>query len=303
MHRILIVDDEPSIKELLKEFLSGEGYTTETASDGIDALDILKSDANFDLIISDINMPRMKGFELLKQVEILYPRIKRVLLTAYSVEDYIHLALEHGISNIITKTTPFNFDELLTIVSKLLSGNILGLDVHLDSGTEISRFQIKDPRLIPEYASAPIKALKMPRLNRNFEMVMVELLNNAVYYGVKDMDPERKETWTDDFLLDDGQVEVFYGSDSQKAAIAVRDNGGKLSKDKIMYWLSRQMLRDETGLPVGLYDIHGRGLFISREYVDRLVVNLIKGKSTEIICLIYHEDIYKGHKPLLINEI
>ncbi len=304
MDNILIVDDESSIKELLSDFLSGLGYQVATASDGVEALEFLDQNwQSVGIVVSDINMPRMKGFELLKIVESRYPSIKRALLTAYSVEDYIDLALEHGISNIITKTTPFNFDEFLSIINKLANGRILGIEEYLAPNTIINRFSVTDPKKIHEYAALPIKSLNTPRLNRNFEMVMVELLNNAVYYGIKDMDPEYKENWKDDFILSKGEVEVAFGCDSEKSAIAVRDNGGKLTKSKVLYWLSRQMLRDNSGLPVGLYDIHGRGLFISREYVDRLIVNLVRGKATEIISMIYHNDIYKGHKPLLINEI
>jgi LytS/YehU family sensor histidine kinase len=162
---------------------------------------------------------------------------------------------------------------------------------------------VLSPKNIHDYALLPILAMKVTRAARNYEMVMVELINNAVYYGIQDMDPEKKEEWSDQFDLPEGAVEVFFGRDSEKCAIAVRDNGGKLTKEKVMHWLSRQIQKDNSGLPLGLLDVHGRGLFISREYVDRLIINIEKNKRTEIITLLYNEDTYKGHKPLLINEI
>jgi CheY-like chemotaxis protein len=303
MDRILIVDDEFSILELLKDFLSGEGFEIQTACDGLEALDLLEKDNRFNMILSDINMPRLKGFELLSRVEKLYPHIRRVLITAYNVEDYITLALKYGISNIITKTTPFNFDEILLLVRNLIQGTIFGISGYLKPGTPIRNIPVISPQKVHDYALEPIREFRISRGSRNLEMVVVELLNNAVYYGARDMDPEKKEDWDERFILNEGEVDIYYGSDDEKCVIAVTDNGGKLSKEKVMYWLGRQMERDNSGLPVGLYDVHGRGLYISREYMDRLIINIEKKKRTEIICILYQKDAYKGHKPLLINEI
>jgi CheY-like chemotaxis protein len=303
MNRILVVDDEVSILDLLKDFLEGEGYEVRTACDGIDALGLLEKDHAFDLVMSDINMPRMKGFEFLARVEKHYPHIRRVLITAYNVEDYMTLALRYGVSNIITKTTPFNFDEILLLIRNLIDRSIFGLDLYLKAGAAIGKIPVLLPQKIHEYALTPLREMAVTRVTRNLEMVVVELLNNAVYYGIKDMDPEKKEEWNEQFTLEPGEVDLYYGKDDEKYAIAVKDNGGKLNKEKVMFWLGRQMERDDSGLPIGLYDIHGRGLYITREYVDRLVVNIERKKRTEIICILYQHEIYKGHKPLLINEI
>lgn len=71
----------------------------------------------------------------------------------------------------------------------------------------------------------------------------------------------------------------------------------------MLYWLNRQNSRDQNGLPVGLYDSHGRGLFIARRYIDRLIINIDKARRTEVIIINYYSDTFKGHKPLYINEI
>ena len=117
---VLIVDDEPEILSLLEEFLrEDEGYTVYTAIHGKDALENILPHHRIDLILSDINMPYMKGFELLNQVRELYPETKRVLITAYNVEDYFELALKYDVGNIFVKTTPFNFEELAMILNTL----------------------------------------------------------------------------------------------------------------------------------------------------------------------------------------
>ncbi len=107
---ILVVDDEPEIRSLIADFLEDdEGYTVLTAEDGVDALENVLPHNTVNLVLSDINMPRMKGFELLNEVRESYPDIKRVLITAYNVEDYFELAMQHDVGNIFVKTTPFNF--------------------------------------------------------------------------------------------------------------------------------------------------------------------------------------------------
>jgi len=66
-------------------------------------------------------MPGMKGFDRLNIVRERYPSVKRMLITAYNVEDYLELALKHDIGNIFAKTAPFNFQEISTTIRNLLS--------------------------------------------------------------------------------------------------------------------------------------------------------------------------------------
>jgi len=136
------------------------------------------------------------------------------------------------------------------------------------------------------------------------ELVLVELLTNAIFYGIRNEAPDRKELWAHDFVLPDEQaIIVTVASDSEKYAISVCDHGGRLKKSDMLYWLNRQASRDTNGLPLGIYDTHGRGLFIARKYIDRLIVNIDQKRKTEIIIINYFENTYKGYKPLYINEI
>lgn len=68
MKRIMVVDDEPGIRNLLFDVLSGEGFNVSLASDGKDSLSQMKK-KRFDLVITDINMPRLDGIELLKRMK------------------------------------------------------------------------------------------------------------------------------------------------------------------------------------------------------------------------------------------
>ena len=126
--KILLVDDEADLLEVLGEFLEDQGFSVTTAKDGVHALEVLGRDSRFDLLLSDINMPRMKGFELIRVVKETYPGMKSALITTYDVNSYIELALKHNVGNIIAKTSPFNFNDFLVNVSSLVSGDIFGLE-------------------------------------------------------------------------------------------------------------------------------------------------------------------------------
>jgi len=73
-YQILVVDDEPSLREVLEELLTGAGYEVATAENGFDALLQLKRSIP-EVIISDLNMPRMSGFELLSVVRRRFPQV------------------------------------------------------------------------------------------------------------------------------------------------------------------------------------------------------------------------------------
>jgi len=114
--RILVVDDEQIIRESLSFILKKEGYTVEEASNGINAL--AKHESNpFDIIITDIEMPEMKGVDLLKQIRQRTPQALVVIITAFGSVETAVLALREGAADYILK--PINFDDLLYRVKKL----------------------------------------------------------------------------------------------------------------------------------------------------------------------------------------
>lgn len=302
---LLVVDDEPEILDLLKGFLrDDEGYTVLMAKDGIDALENVLPNSKVDLVLSDINMPRMKGFELLNKVRELYPDIKRVLITAYNVEDYLDLAMKHDVGNIFVKTTPFNFEELSTILKNLLTNDIFGAERYMNKNVEQRTLLITSGSVLEKYAGEIMSWLPPEGNVKKLELVLVELFTNAIYYGVRGEDPDKKETWNHDFKLSKEEaIQVKALWDDKKYAISIMDKGGRLKKLDVLYWLYRQISKDEKGLPLGIMDSHGRGFFIARKYIDRLLINIDTDKRTEIIIVNYYNEIYSGFKPLYINEI
>ncbi len=81
--KILIVDDNPNMSNLLSEMLEVFDYESTTASDGLQALEELEA-AKYTMVITDMKMPKMGGLELLQRVKEEYPKIKVVIISGYS---------------------------------------------------------------------------------------------------------------------------------------------------------------------------------------------------------------------------
>ena len=112
---ILIVDDEEMMRTLLDRILSREGYKIRSAEDGVIALEVLKAE-KVDIILSDMKMPRMNGFELLKIVKKEYPKIGVIIMTAYGDTYTVKDALLLGADEYITK--PFKSYEISLVVER-----------------------------------------------------------------------------------------------------------------------------------------------------------------------------------------
>lgn len=120
--RILVVDDEESIREFLEIMLKKEGYEITLAEDGLRAKDLLAK-KSFDMIISDLQMPGMTGIELLKHVKDTSPEIVFMMITAFGTTENAVEAMKMGAYDYITK--PFKIDEVrLNIQNALRSKNL-----------------------------------------------------------------------------------------------------------------------------------------------------------------------------------
>lgn len=117
---ILVADDSPTIRKFVSFSLAAEGYKIVTASDGMDALEKLPKE-KFDLIITDLNMPNLDGFELVKSVRDTaeYKDIPIIILSSLDSEQDLTRGLEMGANAYLNK--PFNPQRILYEVSKFLN--------------------------------------------------------------------------------------------------------------------------------------------------------------------------------------
>ncbi len=120
--KILVVDDEESIREFLEIMLKKEGYEISLAEDGQKAKDLLTK-KSFDMIISDLQMPNVTGIELLKHVKESYPDTVFMMITAFGTTETAVDAMKMGAYDYLTK--PFKIDEVkLNIQNALRSKNL-----------------------------------------------------------------------------------------------------------------------------------------------------------------------------------
>lgn len=123
--RILVVDDEESIREFLEIMLRKEGYEVTCAEDGQAGLDIIKK-KSFDLVISDLQMPNMTGIELLKHVKDQHPDMLFMMITAFGTTETAVEAMKLGAYDYITK--PFKIDEVRIIIANALRSQNLEVE-------------------------------------------------------------------------------------------------------------------------------------------------------------------------------
>ncbi len=117
MHTILVVDDEPSIRECLQIMLKREGYAVTCAEDGRDAITLFEK-KHFDVVLADIRMPRATGFEVLNRIKELSPQTKVIMITAHASFESAVESMKDGAYDYIAK--PFNVDEVKRTVSNAL---------------------------------------------------------------------------------------------------------------------------------------------------------------------------------------
>ena len=117
MEKILVVDDEQSLREVLSIMLKRAGYTVTSAADGEEAIEHLNKEI-FDLVITDLRMPKVDGMEILKAVKSASPETVVLVITAFATADSAVEAMKHGAYDYLTK--PFQVDEVQLIIRNAL---------------------------------------------------------------------------------------------------------------------------------------------------------------------------------------
>ena len=121
--KILFVDDEPSFASLIRRHfrkkIRAKEYDFVFAGNGVEALEKLESDSPFDLVFTDINMPKMDGLTLLDKIQEFDPEVKTVVLSAYNDMKNIRTAMNRGAFDFLTK--PIDFEDLEITIKRALN--------------------------------------------------------------------------------------------------------------------------------------------------------------------------------------
>lgn len=117
MVKILIVEDNSKLRKLIDVYLTHNGYKTYNAADGLEALEIINNNM-IDLVICDIMMPNMDGFELIEELRGIYSNLPILIVTAKEAKEDKILGFKLGIDDYMVK--PIDLEELLMRVKALL---------------------------------------------------------------------------------------------------------------------------------------------------------------------------------------
>src|SRR5437588_7896473 len=177
--RVLVVDDEQSLRKVLAATLQREGYEVQVASDGEEALAALDRDGA-DVVVTDLVMPKMDGLSLLRKVVTLHPDVPVIVVTAHGRVDSAVEAMKAGAFDFVTK--PFEHAELKAIIAKAARQSDLNArNVVPDEGalrTEIvgkGQQMIELQQIISKVADAPSTVLIQGESGTGKELVATAL--------------------------------------------------------------------------------------------------------------------------------
>jgi response regulator RpfG family c-di-GMP phosphodiesterase len=203
--RVLIVDDEKFIRDILADFLGMEGYVVRTAEDGAAALSELGK-ARYDMIISDLKMPRMGGIELLGAIAQAAPSALTVIMTGFGTVETAIDAMKRGAYDYILK--PFKVEEVIHVVQR---------------GLEKQRLAAENLRL--REAVSLYKVSEAIAASLSLDEVLATLGDAALH----EIEGDLVSSW-----LDDGEGGMFERQRLVQPTSAGHGEFGRLSADAII---------------------------------------------------------------------
>jgi len=223
--RVLVVDDEKFIRDIIADFLGMEGYIVRTAEDGSSAVNELER-ARYDMVISDLKMPRMGGLDLLKEVSKTHPDTLTVIMTGFGTVETAIDAMKRGAYDYILK--PFKVEEVVHIVQR---------------GLEKRRLTAENLRL--REALSLYKVSEAIAASLSLDEVIATLTDGAL----SEVRADTVCIW-----LDDGEGGYFQRSLTPSAQLPAGEELGELDRTRIAEHL-------RTGSPLVEHGARARELF------------------------------------------
>ena len=195
--KVLVIDDEPGVRELISEALSISEITAVQAADGLEALSFLRRE-RFDLLILDINMPKLDGLALLEKLRTEGMSVPVLMLSARADKADINQGLRTGADDYLTK--PFSIEELVLRVKAIMrrsKGEVAEVKV-LTCGPismDFSKYSVKFNDQLVDLSPTEFKLLEQLILNRGNVVTKETLL-----YEVWEIDFKSSSTVVDTYI-------------------------------------------------------------------------------------------------------
>ncbi len=273
--RVLVVDDNPDLQELIGTALKREGYEVLSALDAAEGLRLL-SEAGADLVLLDVMMPRMDGLEMLSQVRAHDKNLRVIMVTAMSTPATAISAMREQACDFLAK--PFDIEELLSAVASAF--DLLPQEVSIEVlSARPEWIELRVPCSLA--ALGPMERLMtqlktdLPRATReNVTYAFREMLRNAIEHGGKN-DATKN-------------VEVGYLRSPRVIMYRIKDPGEGFPIEALRHAAilnpendptQHERVREEMGLRAG-----GFGILIARNMVDEMIYN---ERHNEVVLIKY----------------
>ena len=195
MKRILIVDDEDKIREVIKEYAEFSGYAAEEAADGMSAIGLVKLN-DYDLIIMDIMMPKLDGFSAVKEIQKI-KSIPVIMLSARGEEYDKLFGFELGIDDYVVK--PFSPKELMARVNAVLNR----VDASEKKSSVIQKFEGLEVNMAARTITVDGKRVELTPKEYDLLFYMIQHKNIAL-----SREKLLEDIWGYDFFGDDRTIDT-----------------------------------------------------------------------------------------------
>ncbi len=273
--RILIVDDEETIRTILARFIARQGFQHDCASSGDEALELLELN-DYDFVITDLMMPGTDGLELLQKIKVMKRDIPVAIITGFGTLDRAIQAIRHGAVDFIKK--PFDFGRISQLMAKVFERRkreasyqeALGL---LTSGT----FALYNDAIILESAARiAAKLLEETPFYDGVYLALIESLTNAMEHGNLEIAQSEKveATTADSFeeLRRSRLADPVLGGRKLYLRIEVSNDAIRFSIRDEGKGFDYGSLPDPTQ-PENIFNASGRGVLLIQCYMDEVSWN------------------------------
>ena len=198
--KILVVDDESRMRKLVRDFLTRQNYEVLEAADGEEALDIFYKDKEIALLILDVMMPDMNGFQVLQKIR-EKNNVPVLMLTAKSDEEDKVSGLRLGADDYLTK--PFGISELMARVNSLIRRYTTLNPV---TGNEAATMLLKDMVIDKINRTVTVQNLPVDLTGKEFDLLLFLASNKGRVFTKKQL---YTQVWTEEYDFDDNNLMAF----------------------------------------------------------------------------------------------
>lgn len=273
--KILLVDDNPQVRQMLSSFLEGR-YDVVVASDGQDAVEVLRTASDVDVIVTDVNMPNMDGIQLTRAVRRRYPTLPVVIITGLGREEVAVDALRAGATNYLRKPFRNNeFDHVIRQSLELAQSRRRRDEGHAYLLQQTKLFELPPdpgvlPRVLPHFTQGAVELGVITTQDLiHVEVALQEALLNAILHGSLELTgrlPQDRagldavcRTRREDPAFAGRVVRASVELEADGLRVVIEDQGPGFDVDAV---LSRR-----SDAANGLL---GRGLFLMRSFMDEV---------------------------------